>query len=381
MLVVGVIADLTFAEVVDFGHLDQYNTHLTALPPDVGLDNLWVGRAESGYDFILSPDVKDKVHGVLEGCGEINEQCYRDVQEVLSSAGLGLDGTLSRRDFAKSLSTAFKGRAALVDSNAMLLWLDWKLKHQKLQDLGVWIPDSIASEAGALATARVVTISAEGSPVITITQTPAVTKRQGSTVPSVTAVTEPKNNYISGDLIACLDQGLASRIGQMMDMRTHCSEGEDFDRKHHDSKKRAQGTYGKAICASIAVAGNAAPGGPFNDLLLLSPNSLPFGFADLRSAASQASQIVIAAVRALTELVALGPELAEQLALYIFALALDKVYEGLPLGEENRIHASMVTTMTRTATATTTTTTATGCPDPTKTPVSRSASANAISVK
>lgn len=155
----------------------------------------------------------------------------------------------------------------------------------------------------------------------------------------------------------------------MMDRRTHCSEGDDFDQKHHNSKKRAQGTFGKAICASIAVAGNAAPGGPFNDLLLLGPNSLPFGFADLHSAAAQASQIVISAVRALTELVSLGPEIAEQLALYIFALSLDHIYDGLPLGEENRIHASMVTTMTRTATATATTTTATGCPDPTKTPV------------
>ncbi|KAK7916910.1 hypothetical protein PG985_010518 [Apiospora marii] len=371
LLVFGVIADLGCAEVVDFGQLDKYDPHLTTLPLDVGLNNLWVGHAEGGYDFVLSPDVKDKVHGVLEGCGDINEQCYKDVQEVLTSAGLGFDRALGRRDLAHSLSTAFKGRAALVDANAMLVWLEWKLKHQKAHDLGLWIPDSIASEAGALATARVVTISAEGSPVITITQTPAVTKRQGSTVPSVTAVTEPKNNYVSGDLIACLDQDLASRIGEMMDRTTHCSEGEEFDKKHHDSKKRAQGTYGKSICASIAVAGNAAPGGPFNDLLLLSPNSLPFGFADLASAAAQASRIVISAVQALTELVSLGPELSEQLALYIFALALDKVYEGLPLGEENRIRASMVTTMakTATATATTTTTTATGCPDPTKTPL------------
>ncbi|KAK6840069.1 hypothetical protein PG987_005935 [Apiospora arundinis] len=141
---------------------------------------------------------------------------------------------------------------------------------------------------------------------------------------------------------------------------------------HRKVKKRSAGTLGQAICALEAVAANAAPGGAFNDLLLLDPKSLPFGFADLASATAKAAQVVIAAVKALSEISAiLQPQLAEQLAVYIFALALDKVYEGLPLGEENRIPATMVTTMTQTATATTMTTStsaSTGCPDPTKTP-------------
>lgn len=188
-------------------------------------------------------------------------------------------------------------------------------------------------------------------------------------------MTAPKGNYASGDLIACLDQGLATRIGQLMDRSTHCKDGEDFDNMHREVKKRSAGTLGQAICASEAVAANAAPGGAFNDLLLLDPKSLPFGFADLASATAKAAQVVIAAVKALSELSAiLQPQLAEQLAVYIFALALDKVYEGLPLGEENRIPATMVTTMTQTATATTMTTStsaSTGCPDLTKTPVSR----------
>lgn len=195
--------------------------------------------------------------------------------------------------------------------------------------------------------------------------------KHSTATPSVTAVTAPKDNYVSGDLIACLDKGLASRIGELMDRSTHCKDGEDFDNQHRGPKRRSAGTLGQAICAAEAVAANAAPGGPFNDLLLLNPSSLPFGFADLASATAKAAQVVIKAVEALSVLSALTPQLAEQVAVYIFALALDKVYEGLPLGKENRIHASMVTTMPQTATATTTTTSSsTRCPDPTKTPVS-----------
>lgn len=80
------------------------------------------------------------------------------------------------------------------------------------------------------------------------------------------------------------------------------------------------------------------PGGPFNDLLLLSPTNLPFGFADAAGGAAQAAGVVADFVLAYAPLLTITPELANQLSVYLFALAIDTVVNSIPLGDQNRIN-------------------------------------------
>jgi hypothetical protein len=187
-----------------------------------------------------------------------------------------------------------------------------------------------------------------------------------SATPAVTAVTTPSDGYGSGDLVALLDKDLASRIDATMHRAINCQDGQAFDSQHPSSKKRAGATLGQAICAAEAVAAGAVPGGPFNDLLLLSPTNLPFGFADAAGATAQAAGVVADFVLAYAPMLTIGPELADQLSVYLFALAIDTIVQNIPLADQNRIQSSMVTTGTTTSASST----SSGCPDPTGTPVS-----------
>jgi hypothetical protein len=184
-------------------------------------------------------------------------------------------------------------------------------------------------------------------------------------------VTSPSDGYVSGDLVALLDEDLASRIDEFMHRSTDCQDGQTFDRQHPSAKKRAGATLGQAICAAEAVAGGAVPGGTFNDLLLLSPTNLPFGFADAVGAVAQASGVVADFVQAYAPLLSIGPELADQLTVYIFALAMDTIVENIPLTNKNRIQSSMITISTATGTTTSSSSSSSSCPDPVATPVSK----------
>lgn len=187
-----------------------------------------------------------------------------------------------------------------------------------------------------------------------------------SETPAVTAVTAPSNVFASGDLVALLDKDPASRIDEVMHRAMDCQDGTTFDSQHPSSKKSAAATLGQAICGAEAVAAGAVPGGPFNDLLLLSPTNLPFGFADAAGGAAQAAGVVADFVLAYAPLLTITPELANQLSVYLFALAIDTVVNSIPLGDQNRIQSSLVTTGTTSSASST----STGCPDPTATPVS-----------
>lgn len=185
-----------------------------------------------------------------------------------------------------------------------------------------------------------------------------------SQTPSITLVTEASNGFSKGDLVAILDKDLASRIDEVIHRIKDCEDGRKFD-SEHGSRKRAGPSYGQAICGAEAAASMARPGGPFNDLLLLDPNQLPFGFADAAGAVAQAANVVADFVVAYAPMLSIEPALAEQLGTYLFALAIDTLIENSPLGENNRIQSSLVTTSTSLVTTSTS-----GCPDPTATPVS-----------
>ena len=109
-----------------------------------------------------------------------------------------------------------------------------------------------------------------------------------------------------------------------------------------------------------------------NDLLLLDPSRLVFGFPAAAGDVARAAGVAVTFVQAYAPLLAIPDELAIQLGNFLFALALDTLVNNLPLGAENRIQSSLVTTSKPTTTKPTTTATSTtsGCPNPTTSPVS-----------
>jgi hypothetical protein len=116
---------------------------------------------------------------VLDGCGEFNDECYQDVNKVFSTADVEIDAALDRRGFASLLSKTFKSTIDIMFDISVILIAMFKVRQQEVQELGIWIPNSRASDVGSVATATDVTISAGGTAVATITQTPDVTQLQG----------------------------------------------------------------------------------------------------------------------------------------------------------------------------------------------------------
>lgn len=159
-----------------------------------------------------------------------------------------------------------------------------------------------------------------------------------------------------------------------MHRMTECADGRDFD-DGTSLRRRAGPGYGAAICAVEGAATMARQGGPLNDLLLLNPNQLRFGFAAAAGDVARAANIAVDFVVAYAPMLDLPEDVAVQLGNFLFALAVDTLLENLPLGEENRIEASLLTTETPpTSTATPTSSSSSSrsssCPDPTSTPVS-----------
>lgn len=191
-----------------------------------------------------------------------------------------------------------------------------------------------------------------------------------SATPSVTAATTASDGHASGDLVALLDKDFASRIDEYMRRSTSCEDGTLFDEENPSEQKRAEvGSYRDAICGAQAVGAAAVPGGPFNDLLLLDPTNLPFGFADATGAVAQAADRVVQFMLEYAPMLGITDELATQLGNFLFLLAYDAIINGIPLSDSNGIASSLVTTGTPTTTTTATSTT-TRCPDPTESPVS-----------
>ncbi|KAB5578286.1 hypothetical protein GE09DRAFT_1089179 [Coniochaeta sp. 2T2.1] len=361
---------LTSAEVLDLGQLDQYKPRLP-IAPKVGGNTLWVsGKEGDGFDIELSPDTRAKLQGVFDGCGVADDHCYQDARNVLRSADLQIDAALERRGFAQLLSKTFKKLGNLYLEITAILLAEWKLQSFDNQQLGLFIPQPHADKASALATATAVVVSAQGSQIGTVMPTPDPTKLQGSQTPTVTLVTEPSAGFSKGDLAAILDADLAQRIGDLMHLMSTCDDGTKFDADKGSRKKhRATGTYGQAICGAEAVASMAGPGGPFNDLLLLRQDQMAFGFAEGAGEALRAANVVADFVLAYAPMLSITPDVANQLATYLMALAIDTIVENVPLKGENRIASSLVTTGPTATQTASPTSSQTGCPDPKTTPL------------
>ncbi|KAI0431606.1 hypothetical protein F5Y09DRAFT_340451 [Xylaria sp. FL1042] len=369
LLLAGSLSVTSSQEVLDLGSLDQYDGKLGDLPSLTG-SVVWLSGSDSeDYNVVLSSDTQNKVQGVLEGCGDtVDDRCWQDVCNVLRESELQLDDKLDRRHFGHLLSKTFTGGVALFyEYVTSILTTLWSLKHADETFAQKFLPRPQVSAATIFATATNIVISAEGQAVATVTPTPVPTSIQGSQIPSVTAVTSAHDAFATGDLAAVLDANLASRLDEIMHRLTDCDDGRDFD-AGSISRKRANPSYGNAICAVEGAVAMVQPGGALNDLLLLDPSRLHFNFAGVAGEVSRAAGVAVGFVQAYAPLLSISDDLSIQLGNYLFALALDTLIDNLPLSGENRIASSLVTTATTTPTSTATST-STGCPDPTSSPL------------
>lgn len=151
----------------------------TAAPSDITPSGIWIGQGTGGYHIALGQDILSKVQGVLKGCATIDEKCYQAVNQVFDSADVQIDQKLDRRGFASLLSKTFKSSIGFfLDVSAYLL-ASWKMKSQEMNELGMWLPDAVASDGGALASVTSVTISGGGAAVATITKAPGTVSLEG----------------------------------------------------------------------------------------------------------------------------------------------------------------------------------------------------------
>ncbi|KAK4447190.1 hypothetical protein QBC34DRAFT_467708 [Podospora aff. communis PSN243] len=362
LALIAVFSTVIHAADLDLGDIKQYEAKLTVPPNGIQPDWIWVSPADGGgFHIILGQDIKAKVDGVLDGCGQVDDKCYHDVLTALDDGVVQTDHNLEGRQVIVAL--VLLGEFFTLDTLVATVALLETTRFAVLLGLGfpngMFVPEAQAKPAGNLPQGAV-TVSAGGTPVITITQGPtAEPTLEGSVTPIVTAVTTAVDGFQAGDLAGILDTGLAGRLAEYMQRAKLCKAGEEFDREHASParRRRAVGSYGEALCASKAVIGGIQPGGPWNDLLLLDPTGVKFGFSPDSATASAAAGQFFEFARASAPLMAIAPERADQLSSYIFALAVDAVVEGLPLGGQNRIPATMVTT-TGGASPTSTT-----CPD------------------
>ena len=165
-----------------------------------------------------------------------------------------------------------------------------------------------------------------------------------SETPSVTPVADPDGEFEQGDLVAELDENLAGLLDEIMHRSQDCEDGQRFDRTEQARRKRADGTFGKAICAAEAAVVMTNRGGPLNDLLLLNTGHLTFSFAEAAGAVTRASNVLTAFVLDYAPLMDIGPDLAEQVGNLLFALAVNTIVEGSPIKQSNRISGDKIKT-------------------------------------
>ncbi|KAF2692023.1 hypothetical protein K458DRAFT_482650 [Lentithecium fluviatile CBS 122367] len=345
---------ITDAEEFDFGALDQY-TPKDPNPPPLRANTIWFSGTEEdgGFEVGLSPDIKAKVQGVLEGCDKLDDKCYQEARRVIRSADFEVDHRLERRHFGHMLSKTIKGGWAIFVSFAATLYMSW---YQKSKDLAgaesfMFIPVSKASEAAKFATATNVIISGGGNAVATITPTPEPTKLKGTHAPTVTSVTAAHDGLSPGDLAVSLDADLASRVEEIMRRSIDCEDGIAFDREH-PSRKRGKSRLGKALCAYHAVLVNM--GSSLSDLMETDFGTLNFGISTASPDEFAAYEEAMEFMDDNAVLLNIPATLAKKLGAWMFALSIGVIVDDKPLASMNQIPATRVQMATKPS----------KCPDP-----------------
>ncbi|KAH7083730.1 hypothetical protein FB567DRAFT_529797 [Paraphoma chrysanthemicola] len=362
-------------EVFDLGALDQYKSKQQEAPSLTG-NSIWLTGSEEkgGFDLGLSPDVKAKVQGVLEACGQADDKCYQDTRDVLRSANLDIDNRIERRDFRHLLSKTVKGALGYFLDIAAMLYISWEMKFKDQHgefDSFAFIPVSKAGEAAKLETATDVLVSAEGTAIATIKPTPHPTSLKGPHAPSITAVTSAHDGLAQGDFVVSLDEGLASRMQEIMMREMDCEDGSKFEQEH-STKRRAASRMGKAICAYQAVLINM--GGTLSDLMQTDLGGLDFAIPTMPAERAAAYEYTLELTEDYAPFIDLQVDRVRALAAYLFAITIGVTLEGKDLGAVNKIPSTLIQTGTASIRPTQTTaspssSSSSGCPDPTSTPL------------
>ncbi|KAH7076789.1 hypothetical protein BKA63DRAFT_510777 [Paraphoma chrysanthemicola] len=363
-------------EVFDLGELDQYKPKQQDRPTLNG-NSLWLSGTESngGFDIGISPDVKAKLQGVLEGCGQLDDKCYHEAREIMRSVNVEVDHKLERRAFRDLLTKTVKGAILIFADIAISLRMTWflKSKDQEGAESFMFIPVAKASEAAKFETATELVVSAESSAIVTIKPTPAPTTVTGSHNPSITAVTSPHDGLSQGDIVVSLDPDLASRMQEIMMRSTDCDEGAKFDREHSGPvKRRANSRLGRAICAYQAVIVNI--GGTLSDLIHTDFGGLDFTIPTMNPERAAAAEFTQELIEDYAPIINLQIDRIRVLGAYLFALTIGVVMEDSTLGASNKIPSTLIATGAPTIKPTQTTaspssSSSSSCPDPTQTPL------------
>lgn len=158
-----------------------------------------------------------------------------------------------------------------------------------------------------------------------------------------------------------MDEGLASRMQEIMARSLECEDGLKFDREH-PAKRRAASRLGKALCAYHAVMINM--GTTLRDLTYTNLGDMAIQFVGVTDRDVAAWRIAEELTGDFAPIYQLERERALALGATIFVAALGAV-ENNPMDSNNRVAADMIKVSQTTDTPTETS----GCPDPEKTPV------------
>lgn len=154
---------------------------------------------------------------------------------------------------------------------------------------------------------------------------------------------------------------------------SECVDRRDFD-NGKTLRRRTSPGYGAAIYTIEGVTTIAQLGGALGDLLLLNLGQLRFRYATGASDVARAAGVAVGFVQTYAPMLELRDDITVQLGNFPFALVIDTLINNLPLGEENWIEATLLTTeivaSSTMASTTSTTSTSSGCPNPTFNPVS-----------
>src|SRR5699024_6532063 len=101
-----------------------------------------------------------------------------DVRNFLQTSHVEIDGQLERRGFLQLLTKTFRKLGSVFGFIAAAMIADWQLRHNT-QPPPLFMPHNMASSASKLSGATGLVISAQGTPVVTVTQTAAPTSLQG----------------------------------------------------------------------------------------------------------------------------------------------------------------------------------------------------------
>lgn len=154
-----------------------------------------------------------------------------------------------------------------------------------------------------------------------------------------------------------MDADLASRISEIIHRAgSYCDDGRDFN---PDQFRIQASDWGAAICGSQAVFDQALPGGPFADLgaaRFLGEPILLNGGNPARAAA-----LVMEYAQAVGPLLDILTDQVDDLAMMVFALAVDTLIDNIPLGAENPVRHSTLTSAPTTTSVASCTSTSKAC--------------------